>query len=229
MTASAPSDSPSTGTDSSERMPRRRWPVVLSVLGAVVVLVGVSGAWTVHEFGPRVGVYLGAPSPQRYAEIALDLMENGYYATGPEWEAQRARVRAAADGAASIEELHGPLAAAVKVAGGKHSFFLDPVKAARSSSRGKVGPLLVVVHSGKRISGGLAWKVMVDYGADEAADSDQQRVRSVGADLCRSAPECGALGLGVVCRERPLPWASERSLSVGAGCLCAAASHTWWA
>lgn len=134
MTASAPSDSPSTGTDSSARRPRRRWPVVLSVLSAVVGLVGVSGAWAVHEFGPRVGVYLGAPSPQRYAEIALDLMENGYYASGPEWEAQRARVQAAADGAASIQELHGPLAAAVKVAGGKHSFFLDPAKAARSSS-----------------------------------------------------------------------------------------------
>jgi len=79
-------------------------------------------------------LYLSPDRAAVPAEIALDLMENGYYATGPEWEAQRARVRAAADGAASIEELHGPLATAVKVAGGKHSYFLDPAKAARSSS-----------------------------------------------------------------------------------------------
>jgi len=102
--------------------------VAASVIGVSTLLAGVAGVWALHSLGPQFGVYLVKPSPQRYADIALDLMENGYYAAGPEWAAQRAEVEAKAEGATSMGELHAPLAAAVEAAGGKHSFLLEPTE-----------------------------------------------------------------------------------------------------
>lgn len=49
--------------------------VVVSVIGVSTVLAGVAGVWALHSLGPQFGVYLVKPSPQRYADIAPDLME----------------------------------------------------------------------------------------------------------------------------------------------------------
>ncbi|MBI9115692.1 S41 family peptidase [Sanguibacter suaedae] len=115
------------------RLPRgggpRRRPVlrrVLIGLGGALVVVVAGGAWAVHAYGPRFGLYLVPPSPQRYAEVALDVLESGYDAHGPAWEAERARVVAAAEGASDYADLHGVLAEATSLAGGKHSSFLTP-------------------------------------------------------------------------------------------------------
>lgn len=80
----------------------------------------------VHVVGPRFGVWLVPPSPQRYASFALETLDEGYYAEGPAWEDARSRVAGVAEYATEISDLHEPLAEATKVAGGKHSFFRTP-------------------------------------------------------------------------------------------------------
>lgn len=69
--------------------PRRRRPllIVLAVLAALVILLGGVGLWAVHTLGPRYGLYLTPPSPQRYAQLALEDLDRALYADGPEWEA----------------------------------------------------------------------------------------------------------------------------------------------
>lgn len=115
--------------------PRRRpLLIVLAVLAAVAVLLGAVGLWAVHSFGPRVGLYLTPPSPERYAQVALEDLDQAYHAEGPEWEAAREELLAAAESAEEIPDLYPELEAAVEAAGGKHSFFLDPQEAEDSAA-----------------------------------------------------------------------------------------------
>lgn len=135
MTTAPQIDCDSATSKGPSTRPRRRWRKALSIAAVAVLVVLTAGAWAANEYGPRHGFYLFAPSPERYAELALDVMDDGYYASGPRWDEERARVHVIAVGASSIGELHEPLAAAARVAGGKHSFFLDPAKAERSNTR----------------------------------------------------------------------------------------------
>jgi carboxyl-terminal processing protease len=125
-----PTDRPSSrparlprGGRSRKRCVLRR--VLVGLGGAVLVLVA-GGGWAVHAYGPRFGLYLVPPSPQRYAEVALEILESGYDARGPAWEAERARVVAAVEGASGYADLYEVLAEATAVAGGTHSSFLTP-------------------------------------------------------------------------------------------------------
>ncbi|PDP87251.1 hypothetical protein CQJ94_12195 [Glycomyces fuscus] len=116
--------------EEAQARPRRPWRRALAVIAGAVVLLGGSGAWLAHTYGPQFGVYLVPPSPQRYADVALGLLAGGYYAEGAEWEAARAEVLEAAENADAYADLHGVLAEAVDAAGGDHSFFLTPEEAA---------------------------------------------------------------------------------------------------
>lgn len=129
---------------SHPRRRRRRWlRVTLAVLAGLLLLTVVGGLWAVYSYGPRFGVYLTAPSPERYAGIALDIMDGGYYANGEEWDAARTRIESLAADAESYEELHAPLASALKAAGGDHSFFQTPAEVAsdaEDATRGFTAP-----------------------------------------------------------------------------------------
>lgn len=116
--------------------PRRRRPllIVLAVLAALAVLLGAVGLWAVHSFGPRYGLYLVPPSPERYAQIALEDLDQAYHAEGEDWQTAREELLAAADGAEEIPDLYPQLEAAVEAAGGKHSFFLTPQEAEDSAT-----------------------------------------------------------------------------------------------
>ncbi|MEV8240732.1 S41 family peptidase [Microbacterium testaceum] len=107
---------------------RRRRYVMGAVAAVVVVALGGAAAWGAYEYGPRFGFYLVPPTPERYAEIVVDRLDTGYYATGPEWTAARAELLHAAPSARSAEELYPLIDAATRAAGGKHSSFQPPAE-----------------------------------------------------------------------------------------------------
>jgi C-terminal processing protease CtpA/Prc len=114
----------------------------------VVLVVAGAAVWGVGRYGPRFGVYLLPPSPQQYADVALDLMSGGYRATGPAWDAARQAVRTAAADADDYADLHAALAEAVQVAGGPHSALLTPDEAAASQSAADEAPGPTVTTTG---------------------------------------------------------------------------------
>lgn len=96
-----------------------------------LILVAVLGLW---KLGPNYGIYLFPPSPQQYAEQALKQMDQGYYATGPEWEEARERAIEATRDADSYEATLPALREALAVAGGKHSQLFESGQSLDSST-----------------------------------------------------------------------------------------------
>jgi len=124
---------------SAPRRRRRRRHRALVVTAAMFVALTGAGLWGVGHYGPRFNVYLSAPSPQRYAQVALDLMERGYHAQGPAWDAAQETVRVAADEATGYSDLHTVLAEALAVAGGPHSSLLPPDEVSASQTLAEQG------------------------------------------------------------------------------------------
>lgn len=106
----------------------------------MLVALTCAGLWGVGHYGPRFNVYLFPPTPQRYAQVALDLMERGYHADGPVWDAAQETVRAAAAEATEYSDLHAVLADALAVAGGPHSVLLAPDEAGASEAGAEQSP-----------------------------------------------------------------------------------------
>jgi carboxyl-terminal processing protease len=102
-----------------------RLPLTFAVL--VVVLVGGTVATPSLE---RTGLLDVPPSPQRYADMAVDLMVDGLQADPARVADVRARVDAQAASARTYAGTHPALSGAAKELGGEHSTFLGPVEAA---------------------------------------------------------------------------------------------------
>lgn len=152
----------------------------------VVILLGI-GAWATYVWGPRFGFYPIAPSPKRYAEIALGFLEEGYYAEGPEWDAVRQRVQDAAGSAENYEDLHGVLAEATTVAGGKHSFFLTPEVNAQVSETAQAEYRAPEVST----EGGITTIVVPDLGTNDV-DQLQDYAMVAAKGIADAAPQtCG--------------------------------------
>ncbi|OYC98691.1 hypothetical protein CI089_05400 [Microbacterium sp. Yaish 1] len=64
------------------------------------------------------------PSVQKYAEIAVGRLDNGYHTDSPEWPAARTAVLEAAARASTYADLYPALHEAVAIAGGPHSRFI---------------------------------------------------------------------------------------------------------
>jgi carboxyl-terminal processing protease len=112
-------------------MRRRRRPRPLTVVVGLV-LVG-SGAGAAAFGGPlleRHNIYLVPPSPQHYAEAALEQMRAGIDASPEVYEQVREEVTAEVAQAASYTDTYDALARAAKTLGGEHSEFLAPDEAA---------------------------------------------------------------------------------------------------
>lgn len=93
------------------------------------MLVGVlcAALWTLIRYGPLYGFYLVPPSPQRYGELAIELMERqGMYASGSTWNAAKKDAQQALESAQSYADTYPTLEALVKKAGGQHSFLQAP-------------------------------------------------------------------------------------------------------
>ncbi|MDO4263381.1 MAG: S41 family peptidase [Deinococcus sp.] len=96
-----------------------RGVVALLLLG---LLAGLALLW---QYGLRFGVYLKPPTPAAYADTALSLMDNGYYATGEKWQQARAEAVAATRDAPNYAATLPALREALAVAGGPHSKLLE--------------------------------------------------------------------------------------------------------
>lgn len=107
--------------------PRRQGtlPRILKVLGALFLVALLGGLFLLWQYGPRFGLYLVPPSPAAYADAALRLMDNGYYATGEEWREARQKATQATRTAPDYAATLPPLREALAVAGGSHSKLLE--------------------------------------------------------------------------------------------------------
>jgi carboxyl-terminal processing protease len=112
------------------RPPHRGLRRVLIGLAVVFALVSAGATWAAHIYGPPFGFYLVPPSAERYGQVAVEYLDQGYYATGPEWDTARDGLLQAAAEAETYADLHEEIAAATLVAGGTHSRFLNPDEAA---------------------------------------------------------------------------------------------------
>ena len=128
----------------------RFWRRILLGALALVLVLAVAAAGLVYVYGPRFGVYLIPPTPQKYGEQALAVLDDGLYAEGPEWEKVRGELTSAMGTADSYEDLHPVIARAAKVAGGKHSRFFTPAETAQldTVSAAEFKPPTVTTTSG---------------------------------------------------------------------------------
>lgn len=104
---------------------RGRFPAPFKVVLGLLLLGLLAGLALLWQYGPRFGVYLRPPAPAAYADTALSLMDNGYYATGEQWQRARAEAVAATRKAPDYASTFPALRKALAVAGGPHSKLLE--------------------------------------------------------------------------------------------------------
>lgn len=159
----------------SKRM-RPVWWTVSAVMA--VGVVGVLGA--VWAFGPRIGIWLVPPSPERYGQDIVRMLDSGLYAHGAEWATARQEALDALASVHSFDEADAALADAVRVAGGHHSRIIP---ASSSSSDADGGPVLPTVT----VDGGIATAVVPEFTGDPTAGqryADTLAEGLVDADVC---------------------------------------------
>ncbi|URZ87077.1 S41 family peptidase [Floricoccus penangensis] len=76
-----------------------------------------------YLFGPKFNLYLSPPSPEKYGKIALNNMDEGLFAEGNRWKEAKENAKKELKGVKSYDDTQPILEKAIKVAGGKHSFF----------------------------------------------------------------------------------------------------------
>ncbi len=105
------------------------------VLWSALAGVLCAALWTVMRYGPLYGFYLVPPSPQRYGEIAIELMERqGMNASGSAWATAKKDAQKALESAQSYADTYPTLEALVKKAGGQHSFLQAPGEETRAEA-----------------------------------------------------------------------------------------------
>lgn len=117
--------------------------------GVILAILVVIGMFMVNRYGPIIGsqmgkpIYLFHPSPQRYGEIAIELMgKNGYYAANEEWNLQKEEALEEMESISTYEEAHPIIAESLKTAGGKHSFFMSEKTNNKRQSEYQIMPIV---------------------------------------------------------------------------------------
>ena len=113
-------------------MPTRRSRILgrVPVSFAVLVVVLLAGTVAAAPSLERAGLLDVPPSPQRYADMAVDLMVDGLQADPARVSEVRAQVDAQAARARTYAGTYPALSGAAKELGGEHSSVLGPVDAA---------------------------------------------------------------------------------------------------
>ncbi|QIT11990.1 S41 family peptidase [Clavibacter michiganensis] len=113
-------------------MPPRRSRILsrLPLAFAVAVVVIIGGTIAATPSLERAGFLDVPPSPQRYADMAVDLMVDGLQADSARVAEVRAEVDAQAARARTYAGTYPALSGAAKELGGEHSSLLGPVDAA---------------------------------------------------------------------------------------------------
>lgn len=101
-------------------------------IGLVLFIFIVIILIIINRYGPTVGtqfgkpVYILPPSPQRYGEIAIELIDkNGYYSTSEKWNIHKEKALEEMEKVSDYKDTYPIIAESLKVAGGKHSFFMS--------------------------------------------------------------------------------------------------------
>lgn len=107
--------------------------VLYGCLSVIMVLVTL-GLALIYHLGPQYNIHLLPPSPERYGLIALQQMDRlGLYATGDDWDKVKSETAYKLKTSQSYQESRDLLKPALKLAGGKHSYFLTEADLAASS------------------------------------------------------------------------------------------------
>ncbi|WP_083397414.1 S41 family peptidase [Plantibacter sp. MMLR14_011] len=122
------SSSPSPSPMDRRRRRRRRGLIATVVTASFLALV--VGAVVAAPLLRSYGIYLVPPSPQTYAEVALDAMRQGIDATPDRYTQVRERALASVADASDYADTYGPLTKAAAELGGPHTTFDDPASAA---------------------------------------------------------------------------------------------------
>lgn len=107
--------------------------ILYGCLSVVLVLVTL-GLGLVYHFGPRYNIHLVPPSPEKYGLIALQQIDSlGLYAQGEDWDSLKSETAEQLKTSKSYQESRDLLKPALKLAGGKHSYFLTEADLAAST------------------------------------------------------------------------------------------------
>lgn len=107
--------------------------VLCGCLSVILVLVAF-GLWLIYQFGPHYNIHLVPPSPEKYGLIALQQMDSlGLYAQGEDWDSLKSETAEQLKTSKSYQESRDLLKPALKLAGGKHSYFLTEADLAAST------------------------------------------------------------------------------------------------
>lgn len=131
---------------------RRRLWIAVAFTAALAAVIG--GFVIVQPRLERAGIFLVPPTPTRYAELALERLDEGIVGTEKTRAEVRERVLAEAADAPDFASLHPVLAEAAKTLGGDHSSLLTGADAAtvadttRADAAGPVPTPTVTTQSG---------------------------------------------------------------------------------
>lgn len=184
---------------------------ILAWLAGLASLCLVSAMALIYAFGPTVGamfvgkpVFLLPPSPQRYAEAALDIMESqGIHGGTPEFAAARAEAERMLD-AADLDDYPDTWPAldlAINAAGGKHSKVLRPEGTddggGADGGDGTDGDADPTVTSAPTPSGGgrVLTATVPTHGGDSGGPRSQRYAETLATGIAResAAGACGAI------------------------------------
>jgi carboxyl-terminal processing protease len=109
---------------------RRRRGLIAGIVVVSILALMVGGVFAAAPLLRSYGIYVVPPSPQTYAEGALDAMRQGIEATPERYAEVRSRVLSDVADATDYSDTYGPLAEAATALGGPHTTFNDPEAAA---------------------------------------------------------------------------------------------------
>ena len=112
-------------------------------------------------------------TPKAYIRHCVKMMDMfALYAEGPQWEAEKAQILKASETIHDMDSVHTMIGEALKVAGGKHSFLLPPLKDTASYPEnvpevkmleGGIAYVLLPSHTGVKVSDDIYTRTVLDF------------------------------------------------------------------
>ncbi|MBF4636125.1 S41 family peptidase [Agreia pratensis] len=190
-TSARPSTTHQTPEERQRR--RRRRGIIVGVAVVGVAALGVGGIVVAAPLLRSYGIYVVPPSPQQYAEFALDEMSHGLDATPDHYAEVRAETLAEVATATDYAGTYDALAKAATELGGPHTTFADPAKAAEMfgpSSGGNSQNQLPTVSSADGVT---TIRLPTLIGGGTGSDSfGQKYIDTVVAAIGKAAPSTSA-------------------------------------
>ena len=119
------------------------------------------------------GLFDDQSKPEGYVRHCVRIIDRAaLYADSPEWKQTKQEVLAQAKTLTTLDEAHEAVSKAAKVAGGKHSFLMEPVKDTASYQElapsvklleGNIAHIVLPAHSGVKVSDSLYTHTVLDF------------------------------------------------------------------